>query len=770
MKWLVWSIPAIFILVTFAPSAYAQDQRTGQIEVNFQPQFTDSNSTTANLMDSSTVKLEKDVMIGALQGIEGKYYGPYLQSSLFEFKHEGRYFQFATNFTIGPEVIMNGASTFWVRVPIVPFQYHIYHVYCSWGHNSYLESDWGFLGMGGPQSPWDLSWWYVVDGIWTIPDSFLGNSEMNFGPGNVWSVKSGDTYQILNRPSGLYIEYKGIFHPNEQFSVIFTGLLNDGEYPQVFLTQERPDLNTNQSFFFYDTYSIAQSSSIIDRGFKYRSEEDLAIAPAWAFIFTNGIGKEGLTSYKLKFASGDDYISYGHYPRWNWSTPGASDDDVFSSGAISISNYTNHSYISYYMPFSGQVLDATTSGQNTIDWKIEITLGMGYNPGGNWWWMFFNKWPYGLANTSSITLYVNNTENYLLFTAPYRVDFNWTLTPWAAPPNRIDVFIRLTPLQKCDIIFLGADIGEVDYLSTHMLWYRHENETASWASTFNITVGGVYRFTFPNEVNNHRIPLYYSFQWTDGMWAQINETKLYWVYNFGWGVGYSYPGQTKIYFYLDTGGTLFYNGSYADFAVSVGGSDDKNPSPWYMWLWEKIQQWGYTIGGWIWDGIQWVWNTLKAIGDWIASTLTSLIGWLISIVKDIATKVGNIIECMLYGAPMLIILFSGAYYGEMLYKGRIPKFTKERRLLRKMRPRAILKQRARYQRRLKYPIVQGIRAVGAERRWRARQYERRTARYESATRKSWKGTLGHQEESVRMQWRLKDLEEQSKKRRRLKRF
>ena len=355
MKWFAWSVSIVFILLAFASTVTAQtDDMTSSISVDLQPQYTDANSTEANLMDQTTITLEKDVMVNELNGIEGKYYGPYLQSSLYQFNHEGRYFQFYTNFTIGPDVIMNGASTFWVRVPIVPSQYDQWHVFCSWGYYDILEGNWADYSMGGPQLPWATAFVgpfgvppNLGGGIYAMPEWWWFNSGYWAGSGNVWNVNSttGDTYQVLNRDSGLYIEYKGLFHSNEQFTIAFTGLLKENEYPKVFISQERQDLNANQTFWFYDVYGLNPSPP----GFKYRAQESLAISAAWAFIFENGIGKYGQVSYKLKFRNATtDYVEWGgddydigslRYLRYWDETPG----------------YAVDSFISFYIPFSCQL-------------------------------------------------------------------------------------------------------------------------------------------------------------------------------------------------------------------------------------------------------------------------------------------------------------------------------------------------------------------------------------------------------------------------------
>jgi len=676
MKWFAYSILAIFILVQFSTVAEAAtDDLTSEIEVNFEPAWSDDTSIEANLMDTTTVVLEKDVMIETLGGIEGKYYGPYLQSSLFQFHHEGRYFQFSTNFTIPSTVIMNGASTFWVKVPVLPSQFDAYHVFCSWGYYDILEGQWGSLFFGGPQITWPMDSFDTVYGVTTIPD-YLAGFNTGIGPGNVWSTAAGDTYQIINDPTGLYIEYKGIFHPGEEFVICFTGLLADGQYPCVYLSQERESLNDTQAFNFYDIYYLTNDTgTLIDKGYKYFQQEVLELAAAWSFIFVNGIGKEGLTSYKLNFRNEFDYLSLGHYPETSYDIL----DDIFPSYLPYITEYENHSYISLYIPFSADVLEPSFAGKNSVDWEITIKLLKGHNDALNTWSMYFERTAYGLADTDTVTLRVNDTEDFLLITIPYQVDFDWTINPGLPPPNKVRMKLQLTPIQDCDIVFIGADTGQSD-VENGMISYRHENETASWSPDGFTARSGEW---IPFEVNGHQLPLYFSLHWTDGVWAKINETSLLWVYNFGWGVGYSYPGETQIYLYLDTGGWLFYNGSYADFAGNMSNDADQE-TPWHTWLWEQIVNLGSKILGWVWDGITWIWETLTNIGDWIVNTITAIIGWLLSIVKDIAGKVTDIIEGMLYGMPMLVILFCATYYGEMLYKGKLPRMSKERRLYRKM--------------------------------------------------------------------------------------
>jgi hypothetical protein len=712
--------------VTFLPAVSAEDNTTTTISIDFEPGQSGTNSTIVNLADSSTLRYEKDRVLGALPNIEGKYYGPYIESSLFQFSHEGGYVFFHTNFTIGPEYIMNGLSSFWVRVPVIPSQYAVWHVFCSWGYYNGLE------GIVNPDRSFGLLLPWVDNDLW-----YAWNH--NTSSGNVWSTQVGDTYQIRNRESGLYIRYDGIFHPNEPFVMAFWGILKTGQKPQVFLSQERQNLTQTQTFRFYEPYQIRNSAgTLLEYGFTYDSNVSIAADPAWAFLFINGLGKDGLTSYKLSFRNNTtDYLQWGQLwflgTTWPYPVPG----------------YVNESYFSFYMPFNA-VCTAEEAGAtvitNTIDWKVELTLettGISWLP-----YAEFNRSAYGLCNSRSLTLYVNDTSNYLIFSTPYRISVNWTWTSIITPVN-VSIFVKLTPMQQCDITLLAADLNDDDsFWGIHDVghplvppWakvgefcqYWHENERASWDSSLS--------------VNAHWLPLYNSMQWTYGQWAKVNETKLYWIYNFGWGVAYSFPGKAQLYMFLDNGGQYFYNGSYQGFVKNL---EDQNQS-WWEQILQGLVDFVGTIAGWIWDGLSWIWDQLVSLGTWIYNTISSIIQWIISVAKDIGGKVSNIVSGMLYGFPILVVLFVVNYAGNYLYTGRIPKFTKERRLLRKMRPRAILKQRAKYQkklRKLKYPIVKVQQVRQGYQKYAKYGRERRSQRYESAIQRSTGRRLKYQEQTA----------------------
>ena len=158
--------------------------------------------------------------------------------------------------------------------------------------------------------------------------------------------------------------------------------------------------------------------------------------------------------------------------------------------------------------------------------------------------------------------------------------------------------------------------------------------------------------------------------------------------------------------FLDTGGQYFYHGQYASFVENLSKNPNSLEDQFKDIFGNLLGPVLYQLTGWIIDGLAGLWNILKSIGNFIWKALTDIVGWIISVVKDIVNKVGHIVQGMLYGVPAFVLLFAVTYFGDMLYSGHIPKLGKERRLLKRMRPKAIRRKAKMIRRKLKYPIIQ----------------------------------------------------------------
>ena len=640
-----WSIVAVFILMAFSPLVKAQeDDKASSFDLSLVPGMSDGTSSIANLGDESTMRYERDTVFGSLPAnTEGKYSGPYLKSSLFQFSHSNGFFQFSSNFTMDSSLIMNGVTVFWLRVPIIPSEYQAWRVWCDWGYPDTVEE----IGHTIYDDEWNamLPW----------PDPSLNYMPVdNYGylydSGNVWSTNHTRTYQMNATGTGLYIRYDGIFPPNKQFNIVFTGILNAETMPSVFLTQERQNLSVLQKYRFFDIYQSRNGATDLDYGFRYDYNLSLALDPAWAFVFTQGMGKDGMTSFKLKFTpDNNDYIQWGGTP--------------YNGGSVTnrIHTFVQDAYFSFYMPFD--VTRYTWEGDqivsNTIDW--EVTLDLSHSTGSAY---FIIDLPVGVApgihDTKTITFSITTTTSFILFSSPFFIhDFIG-----GGLPDHQDITVILKPVWPCDLTLLGADYAEehdVAYpydMDTHWAYYLHENETAKW----NASV----------PVNAHVYPLFSAQFFTAGRYASVTPTKTHYIYDFGWGYGYNYPGESAIYMFFNNGGVLFWNGSYADFHKSLKDPnfiDDSLAS--LSELWNKIKNIVGDVAGILWDGITTVWNAIVSLGKWIWNTVSEIIAKIISVAKDIAGKVTNIVEGMLYGLPILVILFVVNYVGEALYKGHI---------------------------------------------------------------------------------------------------
>jgi len=627
---------AVLLSTTFLPVVSAEDYTGSSISVSLEPGASDQTSTTVNTADETNITKEMDAIYNYLpSGTEGKYYGPYLQSSLFQFSTTGGYFQFATNFTIGSDIIMNGVSNMYVRIPIVPAQYDWYHVVITWDNRfNAIET--------GPDA-WVSG---ITDtNIWKMVTPYeLGDFDYAHGPpgyeiGNYWSFDGTNNSVLIPTDYGLFLNLNGQFLSGVQFTIAFTGHLAESNAPQVFLTQELWE-DTNYSYRFFDFKTLGNTAK-----FTYDYSTNFALAPAFAFVFLNGIGKYGMTSYTMEFDDSDgEDDSLQFYGAWM-------EDFNTTNGQVSVEGFTNGSYFSFYMPFQS-LYNFDTPGSAEIDW--EITVYLTYD------WDFAEGGQYFMINGSkrdSQTFYVNDTSNYLLFTCPNKI---WTDA--FVIDESIAICLVLNPVQNCSLKLLGNVVDD-DYERLEQCNYYHE-----------------YYYQGMVSLNNNELyPLFNSYSFTNTIWAQVTETSLYDIYDFGWGKGYNFPGETNIYIFLDDGGQYLYNGSYAGFVENWNNRDSEDS--FITMIMNALRN----AVGWIWDGITWVWDTLVGIGTWIYNVISEFIDIIVTIAKDVISKVVSLVQGFIYGLPIIITLFVVNYAGQMFQTGHMPRARKERRKLKQLK-------------------------------------------------------------------------------------
>ena len=677
---------ALYIVTVFSPvvNADAMQYVSRENEIALKSGHSDQNSDVVNLMNESEIRQEKDIIYSDLpQGTEGKYYGSYLPASQVQFPTVGGYFQFATNYTISSSVIANGVSAFWLRVPVIPSQYQYWHLFCSWD-SVYVE----FFAMPGnsvvlqatyPVEVAKLSLPWYIGGYYYRTLYPSGGSSPGFGswdnnaPGNYWSLADNESSpNIIQTQNGLYIFLQGVFKPNTQFTLSFTGRLFDNLNPNVFLTAETETVNESQSFRFFEPYLYINPDHIIidDFGFSYDLTKTIPLKPAWDFVFISGIGKEGLLSYILEFNNqGLDRATagstYAPYPNLFEGSDSQKVKQLYFRQTIDKTHMgatVDPVYFSFYMPFT--VLRTNESDMdNKISWDVTITIvASGINSA-----RFNNS---GIYYTSLI-LTVTDTENYLLFSAPYPITtlgFPFKRYDW----SYVNIIINIAPIENCTLKLLAH---EPSSKVIHGFGMSFQSAFSSpYYSSFrsDIKVGGLI------------LPLFNDMFLDIGLITLITPSKLYNIYDFGWGKGYEIRGNTTLYFFLDDGGRFFLTASQKAIidSLKTGGSGNSSNDP-LKPLWDVISGAITSLAGFIYDGITYIWNAIVGVATWIYNVVSEIVGWIISVIADIVDKVGNIVEGVLYGFPIMSVLFIVYYAGRYFSTGNIPNPVKEGRKLKR---------------------------------------------------------------------------------------
>ena len=685
---------ALYIVTVFSPvvNADASASYTSQKTfVDLKPGRSDAISNKINLMNESEIQQEKDIIFADLpQGTEGKYYGSYLPASEFQFATNGGFFQFVTNFSISNSVIMNGVSSFWLRIPIVPSQYQYWHLFCSWDADSpevFLEMNCTVGGALNEEVYKMVLPWYMPStyNYWFIGHDFTFGLYEQGLPGNVWSVSNADPSTFLGMPTrdpngmtdniietdnGIYVFMQGSFLPDKTFSLAFTGCLKSEEAPIIFLTGETEIVNDTQDFRFFQPALIKDSvGDIVDFQYDYDLQKTIPLKPAWDFVFVSGIGKEGMVSYKFSFQN--EWITRAGTPVPTvWSGLGL---NIFAVQYLRFYQtitkvVSTDRALTFYLPFTILHKDNSSTMNKQITWDIlmHISGGTGFPA--------FNI----SGNYNDICVFsVSHTENYLLVSVPYPVERDHIIhgglcDDWTS----VIIDMYFAPVEDCSIRVLGSD----EYIDTSTSNLRFTAVGKQYISSAFPGTSSAFNWD-ALRVGNFVIPIVYCAYMTYGSVASITPTKLFTIYDFGWGKGYEYPGNSSLYFFLDDGGQYFLTAKQKDIIDGLNNPNDNRTE--LQTIWDAIRNSLNGFVGFIFDGISWVWDTLVSIGTWISNTLQSIWGWIVSAVTDIVNKVGNIIEGMLYGFPIMGVLFIVYYAGRYFSTGNIPNPVKEGRKLKR---------------------------------------------------------------------------------------
>lgn len=600
--------------VIFLPMAtQAQiDVTTVERYIEFNPAYSEPG-TVSNLMDEGEQYLEKDVIYGSLpEGVEGRYFGPYLQSTLIQFHQLGGSIRFVSEFNFTSSIIMNGATQFWVRVPLDGRQYE--RMLLSIENRGDTISHTALDSYGG-----------VLTGARWI-DNRIDN-------------------EVMFLETGIYVLVRGVFESDMRYVFhVQADAWSETTEHRMYLTME--DYRISRAWDrvqFYGNRTYDHIGEI--ETYKYDLSIDAGFS--WAFVFTSGLG-DGLESFRLPFGHAASVYSFMEEDRMG--------NDGYVSEYFSFRTYpihnatTNVSYISIYLPFEAP---------NSVNWNVTLVCMTGSFTDPT------DPSPSEFRNWQS--WWVNSTNNILLTSSIWEYNLSGPVT------GQVDVFLRPVNSQSLPFYMTIPALDYPDYWTVYdgkfiLPWARYySNANESNLDSEFLWCYDTGQTMYFNKWYSH-LPLHYVATNGDSRWANVTQTAVETIYDFGWGKGYLYEGETVLVFFLNDGTSRFwYNQTLAD------GYDPDESKGLLEWLLELV----LIVPGIIYDGLTWVWDQIKNIAEVIWANLVKFIGWIIDMATDVYNKVSDIVEGMLYGFPILIVLFLTNYFGNMLYTGKIPKLAKK---------------------------------------------------------------------------------------------
>lgn len=592
------------------------DVASRETYVEFNPVYS-LPGVVSNLLEPSEQSLEEAVIYAGLpEGVEGRYFGPYLESTLIQFHQVGGVIRFQSEFNFTSSIIMNGATQFWVRIPLDGQQYGRV--------NLSIEK---LNGDGMAHTALDATAGYLCGPRW---------------------IYSRNDNEVRFLESGIYVLMRGIFEADRNYLFeVHAEVLSDSTPHRMYLTME--DYRRHHSWDYVQFYGN-RTYDYVGEIQAYNYDLTLDIGFSWAFVFTNSLGY-GLSSFRLPF--GNEGSVYSYMVEDRMGIAGGMVSEYLHIRANPYHNAsTSTSYISIYLPFEST---------NSVNWNITMVAVEGHwtdpaNPAPS----TFPEW---------ISWWHNSTNNFLLASSYYY----WNST--GANTGEIDIFLR--PVNSADdSIPFYMTIPALDYTSYYTAYneeyafpfvrYYSNADNSTLADDFFWSLSYTLDDMYFNTWFSH-LPLHIVVTNGDGMWANVTQCDFEWVYDLGWGKGYRYLGSTRLAFFLSDGTSRF----YYDYELAEDYNTQKDQS-FLEWLASIVM----IIPGLIYDGLTWVYQQIKNIAEIIWANIVEFIGWIISMAVDVYNKVSDIMEGMLYGFPGIVILFLTSYVGNMLYTGRIPRIAK----------------------------------------------------------------------------------------------
>lgn len=524
----------------------------------------DTNNIAGNNFTKEYEILEQDVNLP-----NGLYYGPYAESSLFRFERTGGSFEFKSTFNFTYQDIINGCSRFTVRIPI-KYDSELY-TFAFFNIRDELNNKNILLQEANQTHPYK---------------------------------KDGD--------NGIYWDVTAVLLPNRDYTFSFKGQLIDNAPIELFLTMEKYQKDETTINF----WKIVGADGFVGRfrpeifkfpqgrPFIYDIYEDLPnIYPAWAFIFEEGIGENGLHGIDLQFGT----------PRINTTSIFA--PFPFKESLVVTANFPGNQTpdaqglnLSIYLPFNSY-------DSEEVNWFVYMRVQQDGDP------LLSNtthfKNPNGGGINESIYFWVNNTRDFLLISSPHYLFGDTDI-----------IFIAIFLYPSIDLTVLGTPT----YFGTQFGGLSGANDYV-----YSIETG-----MGPDNDDSYfrEIGLFVVSELTEGIWANITPGLSSIKYDFGWGRGYRFPGSTSVHFFLNNGTNVFIEGNIKNFVNIATGEQEEEDN--FTKLMAAIR----SIPGRVVGFMRFLWDKLTELGAWIKGLFIGFADWLVSIIGEIKEVLTTMFKAM----------------------------------------------------------------------------------------------------------------------------
>lgn len=531
--------------------------------------------------------------------------------------------------------IMNGASEWWIQVPVPADSLHIKRVIREGGNNirEYYSSV------------------HVYEGGVTNIDVSMENtaithkSQASYGgetvyPGAVAPIMEDNYYN--NRP---YVKINSFIEPQTTYTIVFNLLTHDRK-PQLFITDSfnfepfsiqyyREKYTSNTAHIdgvsiMENAFIVTQSGTFSLHDFEEKNvdSESTDVHLATSFIFTKGVGNHYMFGRQIHVEAGDTLL---FFPDVDWST--------FDS--------SSYNYTSFYLPF--------ISDDNIGDGDVKF----------GWYFMQTPHPPYHHYNWELPTW---NYTDYILYTDPTEIN-NAGISGSDIISLEFDKDMTLT------LLFTAKELeyDSVDYGGTTSTVNTHTR--TRWQNSKMLHFGG--QDWDGNTMSYHNHEWYYyspyiAAELTEGVWAQMDSTSE-------GKESYSHVFESSAYFsdiHLEiegSGGTSWSQrielvDKVFRYTIPVYGvarwafrAEDGEGAGNPIEAVKDIVQGGITrmidtarkIVGYIYDGLRWLLNTILDVLNIIYNAIIEFVGWFVNLLQDVSTVLGVIAERTAFIAGMI---------------------------------------------------------------------------------------------------------------------